>query len=144
MRRKTLFPALIVGSLALAVFFAFHGSADVVAAARGPAPNGGFDRTIAAHNEDLINQGRQIFRFDTFGDEAFWGDTLKLHQAIAGAANGGVGSGVSPKTALAVGLKVDSDALPAAVVNGIKSGAISLDDPKSTLALLQLNAVVGV
>jgi hypothetical protein len=144
MRRKTLFPALILGSLALAVFFAFHGSADVVAAARGPAQNGGFDRAVAEHNQDLINQGRQIFRYDTFGDEAFWGDTLKLHQAIEGAANGGVGPGVSPKTALSVGLKVDSDALPAAVVNGIKSGAISLDDPKSTLALLQLNAVVGV
>src|SRR5437764_2589225 len=144
MKHRILFPVLILGSLALALAFAFHGSADVIPGSRGPAQNGGFDRTIAENNEKLINDGRQIFRFDTFGDEAFWGDTLKLHRAIAGAANGGVGSGVSPKTALAVGLKVDADALPAAVVSGIKSGAVNLDDPKTTLALLQLNAVVGV
>src|SRR5262245_66402492 len=59
-----------------------------------------------------VEEGRQSFRFDTFGDEAFWGDTLKLHQAIEGAAHGGVGPGVSPRTALSVGLKVDIDALP--------------------------------
>src|SRR5229473_4716603 len=47
-----------------------------------------------------VLQGEQIFRFDTFGDQAFWGDTLKLHQAIEGAKFGGVGPGVSPKTAL--------------------------------------------
>src|SRR5215208_3884218 len=53
----------------------------------------------------LFTRGRNIFRFDTFGDQAFWGDALQLHRAIAGAENGGVGPGVSPKTALAVGLK---------------------------------------
>jgi hypothetical protein len=52
-----------------------------------------------------VVQGEQIFRFDTFGDQAFWGDTLKLHQAIEGAKLGGVGPGVSPKTALAVHLR---------------------------------------
>ena len=135
MKHKTLFPALILGSLALAFFFTFHGSADVVSATRGPAQNGGFDRTIAANNADLINQGRQIFRFDTFGDEDFWTNTLKLHQGVAK---------VSPKTALAVGLKVDSDALPASVVSAIKNGQVNLDDPKTTATLLQLNAVVGV
>src|SRR5215813_8628760 len=62
-----------------------------------------------------VQQGQQIFRFDTFGDQAFWGDTLKLHQAIEGAKLGGVGPGVSPKTALAAGLKVDIDALPSDV-----------------------------
>jgi len=144
MKHRILYSALALGSLSLALFFAFQGSAEVIAGARGPAQVGGFDRTISDSNERLINDGRQIFRFDTFGDEAFWGDTLKLHQAIAGAANGGVGTGVSPKTALAVGLKVDSDALPPAVVNGIKAGAVDLNDPKTTLALLQLNAVVGV
>ena len=60
----------------------------------------------------MIEEGREIFRFDTFGDEAFWGDTLKLHQAIEGERFGGVGPGVSPATALAVGLKVDAEALP--------------------------------
>ncbi|MEO6820029.1 MAG: hypothetical protein ABI266_10655 [Ginsengibacter sp.] len=95
-------------------------------------------------NPDLIAQGKQIYRFDTFGDEDFWSNTLHIDKAIAGAANGGFGTGVSPNTALAVGLKVDAEALPQSVVDGIKSGAISLDDPASTLALLKLNAVVGL
>src|SRR5262245_38218619 len=51
------------------------------------------------HAGQLIDEGQQTFRYDTFGDEAFWGDTIKLHQAIAGAANGGVGPGVSPRAA---------------------------------------------
>jgi hypothetical protein len=91
-----------------------------------------------------LDDGRKTFRFDTFGDEAWWGDTLHLHQAIAGAANGGVGPGVSPKTALAVGLKVDADMLPASLVAMIQAGKVDLDDPATTLALLQLGAVVGV
>ena len=95
-------------------------------------------------NRALIEEGRQIFRFDTFGDEDWWSGTLHIDKAIAGAANGGFGDGVSPATALAVGLKVDAEALPPAVVEGIKSGAISLDDPATTLELLRLNAVVGV
>ena len=69
----------------------------------------------------MIKEGRQTFRFDTFGDEEFWGDALKLHQAIAGKKLGGVGPGVSPKTALAVGLKVDMDALPPDLVRQIKA-----------------------
>jgi hypothetical protein len=91
-----------------------------------------------------IEQGRQTFRFDTFGDQAFWGDSLKLHQAIEGAAHGGVGPGVSPRTALAVGLKVDIDALPSNVREQLEKGGVNLDDPAVTLALLQLNAVLGV
>src|SRR5438309_2906493 len=91
-----------------------------------------------------VLQGEQIFRSDTFGDEAFWGDTLKLHQAIEGAKLGGNGPGVSPKTALAVGLKVDLDALPRNLVEQIEKGRVNLDDPAVTLALLKLNAVVGV
>ncbi|HXU02377.1 MAG TPA: hypothetical protein VN903_15530, partial [Polyangia bacterium] len=101
------------------------------------------DEVIATAAQSLAN-GRKTFRFETFGDQAFWGDTLKLHQAIAGSANGGVGPGVSPKTALSVGLKVDADAVPADVAAGIKNGTVNLDDPATTLALLKLNAVVGV
>jgi len=95
-------------------------------------------------NQQLLEEGRQTFRYDTFGDEVFWGDTLKLHQAIAGEALGGVGPGVSPNTALSVGLKVDAEALPADLVEQISAGEVNLDDPATTLALLQLNAVVGV
>ncbi|PYJ85031.1 MAG: hypothetical protein DME70_10245, partial [Verrucomicrobia bacterium] len=68
------------------------------------------DRAITANAQKMIEEGRQVFRFDTFGSEAFWGDTLQLHKAIAGQKNGGIGEGVSPKTALSVGLKVDADA----------------------------------
>jgi len=91
-----------------------------------------------------VKRGRNVFRFDTFGDQAFWGDTLKLHRAIEGAGLGGVGPGVSPATALAVGLKVDIDALPDNVRAQIEKGAVNLNDPAVTLALLKLNAVVGV
>src|SRR5262249_36017164 len=58
----------------------------------------------------LVSQGKQTFRFDTFGDEAFWGGTLGLHKTIEGAAHGGIGPGLSPKEALALGLKVDVNA----------------------------------
>ena len=93
---------------------------------------------------NLIDEGRHTFRFDTFGDEAFWGDTLKLHQAIAGAKLGGVGAGVSPATALAVGLKVDVDALPESLRDDLAHAKVNLADPATTLALLKLNSVVGV
>jgi hypothetical protein len=92
----------------------------------------------------LFEQGKQVFRFDTFGDEAFWGGQLQLHRAIEGANLGGVGPGVSPKTALAVGLKVDSNALPEKLKNALRHGKVNLDDPATTLALLKLNAVVGL
>ena len=92
----------------------------------------------------LFDQGKQIFRFDTFGDEAFWGDSLQLHQAIKGEALGGVGPGLSPKTALAVGLKVDAAALPEPLKQALAAGQVNLDHPATTLALLKLNAVVGL
>jgi hypothetical protein len=103
-----------------------------------------FDDKISGNAQQMLRQGKQIFRFDTFGDEVFWGDTLKLHKAVAGSRLGGVGPGVSPKTALSVGLKVDMDALPATLVTQVKEGKVNLDDPATTLALLNLNAVVGV
>ncbi len=100
--------------------------------------------TIHLNADRMIDKGRQVFRFDTFGDEAFWGDALHLHQAIEGAKLGGVGTGVSPATALAVGLKVDLDALPSSLIESLKRGRVNLTDPATTLALLKLNAVVGV
>jgi hypothetical protein len=101
------------------------------------------DATISQHGALLVQQGRQIFRYDTFGDQDYWG-LLGLHQAIEGAGLGGVGLGVSPATALAVGLKVDQDALPPALVQQIRAGRVNLNDPAVTLALLKLNAVVGL
>ena len=99
---------------------------------------------VTHEKKTLVNDGKDIFRHDTFGDEDFWSGLLHIDKAIAGVANGGFGPGVSPKTALAVGLKVDLEALPPEVVAAIKSGAADLNDPATTLALLKLNAVVGV
>lgn len=91
---------------------------------------------ITGPSPELIASGKSIFRFDTFGDETFWTDTLHMNEVIQ--------SAVDPTTALSVGLKVDTDSLPAAVVQGIQSGAISLTSPATTVALLKLNAVVGL
>ena len=85
---------------------------------------------------ELVVQGKDVFRFDTFGDETFWTDTLRVHEVIT--------SAVDPTTALSVGLKVDAGALPADVVQGIQDGSVSLTDPATTVALLKLNAVVGL
>ena len=84
----------------------------------------------------LVAQGLAVFRFETFGDESFWTDSLRLHEVIRG--------GVSPKTALSVGLKVDVDTLPAAVKSALQAGQVNLDDPATTVTLLKLGAVVGV
>src|SRR3954453_21565034 len=104
---------------------------------------GGIDPTVARADR-LIAQGRNVFRYDTFGDQAVWGGVLGLHKAIEGAKLGGVGPGVSPKTALALGLKVDATRIPVKVAKAIKAGRVDLGDPKTTVALLKLNAVVGV
>ena len=101
------------------------------------ACGGGSGRPDASINEAaLVAQGKEIFRFDTFGDESQWSDTLRMHEVIAKA--------VDPTTALSVGLKVDAEALPPAVVQGIQNGSIDLKSPDTTIALLKLNAVVGV
>jgi hypothetical protein len=103
-----------------------------------------FDAEIAKNASEFLANGRQTFRFDTFGDEAFWGGTLQLHQAIKGANLGGVGPGISPSTALSLGLKVDVDALPQPLINQLKQGKVDLNSPATTVALLKLNAVVGL
>jgi len=93
---------------------------------------------------DLIQEGQRVFRFDSFGSEAFWGDALRVHETIAGVALGGVGPGVSPATALSVGLKVDEDALPGKLRADLIHGRVDLDDPANTVALIELDAVVGL
>ena len=128
---------LVAASLAL-IYFVHQGLAQ-----KSDKENA-FDRQISANSQRMFEEGKQIFRYDTFGDEAFWTDKLKIHRALEGAKLGGVGAGVSPKTALAVGLKVDMDALPADLVEKIKKGEVNLDDPATTLALIKLNSVLGV
>jgi hypothetical protein len=135
-------------TLTVLVLFACVG---VALASQGPDGRRGkkndsktFDDAIHANTERLASEGRQIFRYDTFGDEAFWGGALKLHQAIAGQRLGGVGPGVSPAAALAVGLKVDVDALPSPVLQALRQGRVNLNDPAVTLTLLDANAVLGL
>lgn len=94
-----------------------------------------FDALTDQNARNLLERGREIFRFDTFGDERFWGGKLKLHESIAT---------VPPALALKLGLKVDADALPAEVRDQIARGQVNLNDPAVTLLLLQLNAVLGV
>jgi len=106
-----------------------------------------FESNKTGNNEldpELIRKGREIFRHDTFGDEAFWSGVLHLDRAILGENNGGFGPGVSPNTALSVGLKVDAEALPDDLVEALQAGDVDLDDPATTAALLELDAVVGV
>src|SRR5215475_14115532 len=108
----------------LAAAFVVVGVSGVVITAAAPAAKKGaaapaqqgFDAEIARNAQTMLDEGKKSFRYDTFGSERFWGDALQLHKAIAGEKNGGVGPGVSPKTALAVGLKVDADELPPSLV----------------------------
>jgi len=99
---------------------------------------------VAENAEALVAEGRHAFRLDTFGDEAFWSGALRLHEALAGAAQGGVGAGLSARQALALGLKVDSEALGADLRAALLAGQVDLDDPATTLELLRRDAVVGV
>jgi hypothetical protein len=96
------------------------------------------------YGNQLIDEGRDTFRNDTFGSEGFFGGVLQLHDAIQGEAHGGFGDGVSPETALAVGLKVDAERIPKPLQNDLAKGKVDLTDPATTLALLELDAVVGV
>jgi hypothetical protein len=132
-----------VGALLLLGGIIFNGT---VSAITGSGGGDGRNPDVAAKKQadKLFREGRRIFRFDTFGDESFWGDQLRLHEAIAGEELGGVGPGLSPRTALAVGLKVDETALPGPLKKALRRGEVDLDDPATTLALLKLDAVVGV
>jgi hypothetical protein len=139
-RRRLVAPArMLLLLLAAGVLYVLSGSSSA-----REQPTAASGQPVQAQASQLVEQGRQIFRFDTFGDEKFWGDSLKLHRAVAGAANGGVGPGLSPRAALGVGLKVDVDALPPELQQALARGEVNLDDPAVTLALLRLNAVVGV
>ncbi|HEY6925481.1 MAG TPA: hypothetical protein VI653_18530 [Steroidobacteraceae bacterium] len=138
----------LAAAVGIAMFAA--GGALLQVSAQGNPPgqdregSGAFDERIRINAAQALAAGRNTFRFDTFGDEAFWGDSLQLQRAIEGSVLGGVGGGLSPKAALDLGLKVDASALPQAVINQLRQKAINLNDPAVTVALLKLNAVVGV
>jgi hypothetical protein len=142
----------LIAAAVAAVAIVLVGSQSASATQAGDAPSSwfwkqegdDFDRDVGRHSAKLMKDGKKAFRYDTFGDDEFWGGTLRLHEAVAGEANGGVGPGVSPATALAVGLKVDVDALPDTLIEQLKKGEVNLEDPATTLALLKLNSVVGV
>src|SRR5215216_6191298 len=110
----------------------------LLASSTPPTPAFSQDRTDVNVNPEV---GKDIFRYDTFGSEHFWGGQLRLHDAIQGAKFGGVGPGITPNQALALGLKVDLAVLPSILVEAIKAGSVSLDAVDTTLALLRANAV---
>ena len=132
-----------MGSLLLLGGILFNGTVSAITGSGG-SKRGNPDAAARKQADKLFSEGREIFRFDTFGDEAFWGGALRLHEAIAGEELGGVGPGVSPRTALAVGLKVDETALPRSLKKALRRGEVDLDAPATTLALLNVDAVVGV
>jgi hypothetical protein len=98
---------------------------------------------IRKNADEMLEKGRAVFRFETFGDEVFWTDKLQLHKAIADKGAGGIGDGLSPKKALELGLKVDIDVLPKFAKEAVAEGKL-LNDVDFTFTLLKLNAVVGV
>jgi mono/diheme cytochrome c family protein len=141
---RPILTAIVVGTVMLAVVATLTQREAAIAQAQVRNATAAIDSTITQNAQRMLEEGMHTFRYDTFGDEAFWGDQLKLHQAIVGQKLGGVGPGLSPKMALSLGLKVDADALPADLVAQIKAGKVDMTDPASTVALLKANAVVGV
>lgn len=122
-------------------------SATIYAAEASGASEKGLSREDAQFFSDTVRalkRGRNTFRHNTLGNESFWTDSLRLNEAIAGAKLGGVGPGLDPEAALAVGLKVDVRALPRSLRRALRRGEVDLTSPETTLALLKLNAVVGV
>lgn len=137
-------PARLAVVITACGYLAFASSQAATQLGRNGPPAATPDEAIRGFSQSMLAQGQQTFRYDTFGDEDYWGGELRLHEAIEGSKFGGVGPGVSPKSALAVGLKVDVDALPRPLQNQLEAGRVDLDDPATTLALLKLNAIVGV
>jgi hypothetical protein len=143
---------LLTGSLVLVFLLLAYACASKLprdvesnpAALAQQAPRRSFEDRIEANAKDMLKEGKQIFRYDTFGSEDFWGGKLRLHEAIAGSNQGGVGAGVTARQALQLGLKVDLGALPKILVEAIKGRSVDLDKVETTLELLRANAVVGV
>jgi hypothetical protein len=112
------------------------------AAARASGSN--YQADVEEFARRQFEQGRKVFRDETFGSAEFWSGALRLDKALLGQKLGGTGPGLSPRAALALGLKVDASRVPEQVASGIKDGRVNLDDPASTVVLLKANAVIGV
>ena len=103
-----------------------------------------FDEAISQNVTAMLDEGRQAFRYDTFGSERFWGGDLRLHEAIEGAKHGGTGPGLTLRAALAMGLKIDPEGLAPELRDALASGRVDLDSPEVTLDLLRAKAIVGL
>lgn len=137
-------PVLVV-SLGLSTCRSAPRAVDTATAPQTQAlPKGSWASKVEEHRDQLFDEGKQTFREDTFGSEAFWGGKLGLHRAIIGEKNGGVGPGLTPRQALQLGLKVDAGRIIPILGEAIDETSVSLDDPDTTIALLEANAVVGV
>jgi len=137
---------IVFAILAIMVIFLQWRCSEMKQTRQNPDDSGNPDAWSTSINNnanELLDKGRAVFRYETFGDEVFWSDKLQLHKAIADAKHGGIGAGLTPKQALAAGLKVDLAILPGALKKEVAEGNI-LDDPSATLELLKLNAVIGV
>src|SRR5690349_17880496 len=136
-RTASLAAAALAASLSLAI------NSCGLQPAKPPVTTENPNHAAKENMDKMFSEGQEIFRFDTFGSEAFWTQT-QLHRAIAGEKNGGVGPGVSPKQALALGLKVDMFKVPPGIAAAVATGKANMDDPANTVALLKAGAVVGV
>jgi mono/diheme cytochrome c family protein len=112
--------------------------------ATGSKQYSGYKRQARRESRKLWHTGKKVFRYDTFGDEAFWSDTLRLHEFIARDKFGGKGPGLTPMQALELGLKVDKKKLTPPVVLATRLGLVPFDSPFITMVLLKVNSVVGV
>jgi hypothetical protein len=131
-----------VAACTAAVFGAVSYGCSKSRASAAPAPDA--DARIQQHASQMLEEGRATFRHDTFGSERFFSGALRLHEAIAGAARGGVGGGLTPRAALGLGLKIDQAALSQDTVQALRNNQANLDDPAVTASLLRQAAVVGI
>src|SRR5438270_6966305 len=144
--RRVVFPILSIAATATLIFACVHTPtyAPQNAAVKNEMHSGRYRDAVSDNPDKMFDEGREIFRHDTFGSEDFWSGKLRLNQAIAGERFGGVGHGLEPKDALKLGLKVDTGVLPKILVEAVKGGSVDLGDVKTTMELLKADAVVGV
>ena len=143
MRKHTVLFQIAIAVLSVVIFLQCSTQKKKRAQADESGNPNTWDASVTENANEMMEKGKAVFRFETFGDEVFWTDKLQLHKVIADKGAGGTGEGLSPKKALELGLKVDLDVLPKVLKMQIREGKL-LNDVDLTLTLLKLNAVVGV